>query len=127
MQLEEAKALAALAGLALSLGLVVSLDALVYLVAAIPFGGVLVIGRRPQATPFLSCLAFGAGYGLLCLYLLDRPLLDTVGRDVALAGVAATWLLAATILASQVARNGAVKENRGMQIAITRMTEDGDR
>jgi hypothetical protein len=98
------RVLAALAGLALSFGLVVSLDALVCLLVAIPFGGLLVTGRRPQAIPFLSGLGVGFGYGLLSLYLLDRPLLDTVGRPVALAGVVATWLLAATILASQVAR-----------------------
>jgi hypothetical protein len=103
------RVLAGLAGVVLSLGLVVSLGSLPCLLVAIPFGGALVIGRRPQATPFLSGLAFGLGYGLLCLYLLDRPLLDAVGRDVALAGVAATWLLAATILASQVARIGAVR------------------
>jgi hypothetical protein len=98
------RVLAALGGLALSFGLVVSLAALVCLLAVIPFAAALVIGRRPQATPFLSGLVVGLCYGILSLYLLDRPLLDAVGHTVALAGVVAVWLAAASIVALQLAR-----------------------
>ena len=103
------RALAGLAGLALSFGLVISLDAMVFLLAVIPFGCALVIGRRPQAAPFLSGPVFGVCYGILSLYLLDRPLLDTVGQTVALAGVVAVWLVALSIVAFQVARVNRVR------------------
>jgi hypothetical protein len=98
------RALAALGGLALSFGLIISLDAVAYLLAVIPFGCALVIGRRPEAAPFLSGLVVGLGYGVLSLYLLDRPLLDTVGQTVALAGVVAVWLITLALVAIQVAR-----------------------
>jgi hypothetical protein len=103
------RVLAGLAGLALSFGLVISLDALVYLLAVIPFGCALVTGRRPQAAPFLSGLAFGLCFGIPSLYLLDRPFLDSVGQTVALAGVVAVWLVALSIVAFQLARIGRVR------------------
>jgi hypothetical protein len=103
------RVLAALAGLALSFGLVISLDALVCLLVVIPFGGALVVGRRPQAAPFLSGLGLGLCYGILTLYLLDRPFMDSVGHTVALAGVVAVWLVAASIVAFQLARSGRVR------------------
>ena len=104
------RVLAGLAGLVLSFGLVISLDALGCLLAVIPFAAALVIGRRPQAAPFLSGLVVGLCYGILSLYLLDRPLLDTVGHTVALAGVAAVWLVAASIVAFQLPRVGRVRK-----------------
>jgi hypothetical protein len=103
------RVLAALAGLVLSFGLVISLDALVCLLVVIPFGAALLGGRRPQAAPFLSGLAVGLSYGILCLYLLDRPLLDTVGHTVALACLAAVWLAAASIVAFQLPRVSRVR------------------
>ncbi|HTA07106.1 MAG TPA: hypothetical protein VK836_01235 [Streptosporangiaceae bacterium] len=103
------RVLAALAGLVLSFGLVISLDALVCLLVVIPFSAVLLAGRRPQAAPFLSGLVVGLCYGILCLYLLDRPLLDTVGHTVALAGLAAVVLAAASIVAFQLPRVGWVR------------------
>jgi len=98
-----------MAGLALSFGLVVSLDGLVVLLAVIPFGGALVIGRRPQAAPFLFGTVFGVCYGILGLYLLDRAFLDSVGETVALAGVVAVWLIALSIVVFQLARVGRVR------------------
>ena len=101
--------LAALAGLALSFGLVISLDSLVYLLPVIPFGCALVIGRRPQAAPFLVGIALGVSYGILGCYLLDRPFLDSVGQTVALAGVVAVWLIALSVVIFQLARIGRVR------------------
>ena len=98
------RALAALAGLSLGFGLVVSLDALPYLVAVIPFCGALIIGHRPQATPFPLGLLVGVGYGLLGCFLLDRPLLAAAGQSAGLAGVVAVWLIAASVVAIYVAR-----------------------
>jgi hypothetical protein len=101
--------LAALAGLALSFGLVISLDDLVYLLPVIPFGCALVMGRRPQSAPFLVGIALGVCYGLVGCYLLDRPFLDSVGKTVALAGVVAVWLIALSVVAFQLARIGRVR------------------
>ncbi len=103
------RTLAGLAGLALSFGLVISLDGIVFLLAVIPFGCALVIGRRPQAAPFLVGTAFGVCYGVVGMYLVDRPFLDLVGETVALAGVVAVWLVALSIVAFQLARVGRVR------------------
>jgi hypothetical protein len=103
------RALAALAGLSLGFGLVLSLQALPYLVAVIPFGCALIIGHRPQATPFLIGIAVGVGYGLLGTFLLDRPFLDSVGQSAALAGVVAVWLIAASVIVIYAARTGWVR------------------
>lgn len=103
------RALAALAGLSLGFGLVLSLQALPYLVVVIPFGCALIIGHRPQATPFLIGIAVGVGYGLLGTFLLDRPFLDSVGQSAALAGVVAVWLIAASVIVIYAARTGWVR------------------
>ncbi len=108
-QLTPQRMLAALAGLALSFGLTFNLEALVCLLAVIPFGAALVIGRRPQGTAFLSGLVVGLSSGVLSLYLLDRPLLDVWGETVALAGVVAVWLGALSVVAFQVARLDSVR------------------
>jgi hypothetical protein len=98
------RALATLGGLALGFGLVLSLDAMVYLVAVIPFGCALVLGRRPQAAAFPLGIVVGAGYGLLGCFLLDRPFLDQVGTTAGLAGVVALWLIALSACAVLLAR-----------------------
>ena len=101
--------LAALAGLSLGFGLLISLEALVYLLAVIPFCCALFVGHRRQASAFpVGCLV-GVCYGLLGCYLLDRPFLDSVGETVALAGVAAVWLIALSLVIMQLARMAGVR------------------
>jgi hypothetical protein len=102
--------LALLAGLALGLGLVVSLDGLLYLLPVIPFSALLLIGRRPQAIPFTCGAAVGCVYGLAAMFLLDRPFLDTVGGTAAVAAVAAAWLVALAVVAAQLARLPSMRE-----------------
>ncbi|HSR83813.1 MAG TPA: hypothetical protein VLM11_06480 [Streptosporangiaceae bacterium] len=98
------RGLAVLAGLVLSFALTISLESLVCLLPVIPFAAALVIGRRPQAAPFLSGLVVGLFFGVLSLYVLDRPLLDASGQTVALAGVTALWLVALSVVVFQLAR-----------------------
>ena len=98
------RCLAALAGLSLGLGLVLSMETLLYLVAVIPFGCALIMGHRPQATPFLIGIVVSVGYGLLGTFLLDRPYVDMVGRSAALTGVVAVWLIAASVILFYAAR-----------------------
>jgi hypothetical protein len=111
------RVLAALAGLTLGLGLVFSLDAIVYLLPVIPFGCVLVAGRRVQASPFLALLGFGVIYGLLGCFLLERPFLDTVGKTAALGGVVAVLLIALSVIVLLVLRLGAVRRIGARAIA----------
>ena len=98
------RALAALAGLALGFGLVVSLDAMLYLIVVIPFGCALVIGRRPQAAPFPVGIVVGVCFGLAGCFLLDGPFLGGVGTTAGLAGVVALWLIALSAGAVLLAR-----------------------
>jgi hypothetical protein len=101
--------LAVLAGLSLGFGLLVSLDALVYLLAAIPFCCALSAGHRPQAWAFPAGCVAGVCYGLLGCYLLDRPFLDSVANSVAFSGVVALWLVALSLLAMQLRRIARVR------------------
>ena len=101
---------ALLAGLALGLGLLISLDALLYVLPIIPFGGVLVAGRRPQAATFLTGVAVGCAYGLVAGALIERPLVDSVGDTAALAGVVAVWLIVASIIGIVLAGLGWVRK-----------------
>ncbi len=98
------RSLAALAGLALGFGLLISLDGLVYLLVVIPFCGALFASHRPEASAFPAGCVFGICYGLLGCYLLDRPFLDSVGKTVALSGLVAIWLIAVCLVVIELAR-----------------------
>jgi hypothetical protein len=97
-------ALAGLGGLALGLGVLLSLDSLTYLLPVIPVAGVLVASRRPAAAPFSIGVVIGAGYGLADGYLLSRPFLDTVSHTMEFIGAIAVWLAALTIVIVQLRR-----------------------
>ena len=68
--------LAALAGLALGLTVLVRIDGLSDILPAVPFLGLLLVARRRQAIPFGTGLVIGVWYGLADCYLLSRPYLD---------------------------------------------------
>ena len=101
--------LALLAGLSLGFGLLISLDAMVYLLVVIPFCCALFMGHRLQATPFLVGSLLGVFYGLLGCFLLARPFLDSVAEQAALAGVVAVWLIAICLLVVQLPRLARVR------------------
>jgi hypothetical protein len=69
------KVLAALAGLAIGLTVLVRIDGISDVLPLIPYCGILLIGRRPQAVPLLGGLAVGGGLGLIEGVLLSRPYL----------------------------------------------------
>jgi hypothetical protein len=98
------RTMAALGGLALGLGLLVSLDSLIYLLPLIPFGGLLLVARRPGAAPFCLGVVLGAGYGLVDGYVLSRPFLDALSHNMALIGIIAAWLAALTAASVQLLR-----------------------
>ncbi len=68
--------LAALAGLALGLTILVRIDGLSDILPAVPFLGVMLAARRRQAIPFGVALVAGVGYGLADGYLKSLPYLD---------------------------------------------------
>jgi hypothetical protein len=98
------RTMAALGGLALGLGLMVSLDALIYLLPLIPFGGLFLVTRRAGAAPFCCGVALGAGYGLVDGYVLSRPFMIAQSHPLALAGIIAAWLMALTAATVQLLR-----------------------
>jgi hypothetical protein len=88
--------MAALAGLALGLGVLASLDSLIYLLPVIPFGGLLLVTRRPGAAPFCVGIVLGVSYGLVDGYVLSAPFLSSLSHTMALIGITAAWLIALT-------------------------------
>jgi hypothetical protein len=106
------KVLAALAGLALGLTILVRIDGLSDILPAVPFLGVLLAARRRQAIPFGAGLVIGVGYGLADGYLKSRPYLDLEAPSLRPLGyiVAITVVVTAAgiaITASQKARGTA--------------------
>jgi hypothetical protein len=73
-----ARVLAALAGLALGLTLLVRIDGASDILPVIPYIGLLLLGRRRQAIPLLAGLVVGAGYGAVDGVVLSRPYLDSI-------------------------------------------------
>ena len=71
-------ALAFFGGLAIGLTLLIRIDGASDLLPAIPFLGILLVTRRPQAVPLGLGLIVGVGYGLADGFLLARPYLDSI-------------------------------------------------
>jgi hypothetical protein len=108
------KVLAALAGLALGLTILVRIDGLSDILPAVPFLGVLLAARRRQAVPFGVALVVGVSYGLADGYLKSRPYLDLEAPSLRPLGYIVAITVAATaagiaITASQKVRNAARK------------------
>jgi hypothetical protein len=91
------RVLAGLGGLALGLTVLADVSSLIFLLAVIPFAGVLVAARRAAALPFCCGVVIGVGYGLADGYLLSRPFMSSVRLPLELVGVTAAWLAALTI------------------------------
>ncbi len=91
-------ALAFFGGLAIGLTLLIRIDGASDLLPAIPFLGILLVTRRPQAVPFGLGLGIGVAYGLADGFLLSRPYLDSLSGSlrplamIALAVVALTGI-----------------------------------
>ncbi|HEY2280381.1 MAG TPA: hypothetical protein VGI00_18645, partial [Streptosporangiaceae bacterium] len=88
-------ALAFFGGLAIGLTLLIRIDGASDLLPAIPFLGLLLVTRRPQAVPFGLGLGLGVAYGLADGFLLSRPYLDSLSgslRPLAIIALAAIVL-----------------------------------
>jgi len=109
------RVLAALAGLALGLTILVRIDGLSDILPAVLFLGVLLASRRRQAIPFGAGLVIGVGYGLADGYLKSRPYLDLEAPSlrplaVIVAVVVLLTLAGVTLTASPAARQWLIKQ-----------------
>ena len=73
-----ARVLAALGGLALGLTLLVRIDGASDILPVIPYVGILILGRRRQATAMLGGLVAGGIYGGVDGLVLSRPYLSSI-------------------------------------------------
>jgi hypothetical protein len=107
------RGLAALGGLAIGLTLLVRIDGASDMLPLIPYCGLLLLGRRPQALPLIAGVTAGAAYGAVDGVVLSRPYLHSVrGSLLPLAGAGAV-LLAVTGAAVLARWRRGVPEIRG--------------
>jgi hypothetical protein len=92
-------AAAALGGLALGLASLVSLSVLPYLIPVIPFTGLLVAARRPQALPLGAGALAGAGYAGATSWVVTPAALADPGFPVRQVSVIALVVTGATVAA----------------------------
>ena len=92
-------AAAALGGLALGLAPLVSLTVLPYLIPVIPFTGLLVAARRPQALPLGLGVLAGAGYAVATNWVVAPAALADPGFPVRQVSVIALVVTGATVAA----------------------------
>jgi hypothetical protein len=93
-----ARVLAALGGLALGITLLVRIDGASDILPLIPYCGLLLIGRRPQAFPLLGGLVAGVIYGGVDGLVLSRPYLASIKSSlVPLAAITGVVIIATLI------------------------------
>lgn len=90
--------LAAAAGLAFGLGLVVRIDALRDILPVVAFAGLLLVVRRSQALPLLAGLAVGSGYGFVASFHLSRPYIEYLEASVRPLLAVSSSVVALTVL-----------------------------
>ncbi len=93
-----ARVLAALGGLALGLTFVVRLDGASDILPVIPYCGLLVWRRRPQAWPLIGGFALGVAYGIVDGVVLSMPYLQVNWTSVKPLMIISIAVAAATIL-----------------------------
>jgi hypothetical protein len=93
-----ARVLAGLAGLALGLTVLVRIDGVGDILPAVPYCGLLLLGRRRQAAPFLAGLVVGGGYGLIDGFALTLPYLESIRNALEPLALVAVLLLVVTVV-----------------------------
>jgi hypothetical protein len=111
-----ARVLAALAGVALGLTLLVRIDGAADILPLIPYCGLLLIGRRPQALPLLGGLLAGAIYGCVDGLVLSRPYLDSIRAALVPLALIAGVVIIATLIAVALLWNKGVPAVRGSRL-----------
>ena len=91
--------IAALAGVAIGLTLLVRIDGASDMLPLIPYCGLLVLGRQRQAWPLIGGTIVGSLYGVVDGVVLSRPYLDTIKSSLVPLLLAGAVLFAATVVA----------------------------
>jgi hypothetical protein len=94
----QSRILAALAGLALGLTVLVAVGSLVALLPAIVFVGALLAARRPQALLLGGGLLAGIGFGLVGGFALAAPMMEALAPEIGRVALAAAAFLAVTLV-----------------------------
>ena len=122
------RGLAALGGLAAGLTLLVRIDGASDMLPLIPYAGLLLLGRRPQALPLIGGVTAGAAYGLIDGVVLSRPYLASIkGSLLPLAGLGAALLVVTAAAVAARWRRGLPEIRRswlpnaaaGLAVAVT--------
>jgi len=98
----QSRILAALAGLALGLTVLVAIASLVNLLPVIVFLGTLLAARRPQALPLGGGLLAGVGYGLIGGFVLAGPTMAALAPRLGQIALAAAAFLAVALAGAAV-------------------------
>ena len=93
-----ARVLAAIGGLALGLTLLVRIDGAGDILPVIPYCGVMLLGRRPQALPLAAGLAAGWVYGGVDGLMLSRPYLASIKAELIPLALLVGVVVIATVL-----------------------------
>ena len=93
------RVIAAIAGLALGLTVLVRIDGASDILPIVPYCALLLLGRRRQAVPLIGGVAVGAAYGLIDGLVFSRPYLQTNKSSLELLAVAAALVLVLTLAA----------------------------
>jgi hypothetical protein len=108
-----ARVTAALGGLALGLTLLVRIDGASDILPVIPYCGLLLIGRRPQAVPLLAGLAVGGLCGSIDGLVLTRPYLAAIKDSLIPLALVGALVVVATAVAVVVLRRRGLPDVRG--------------
>jgi hypothetical protein len=110
------QALTAIGGLALGLTVLVRIDGVSDILPVIPYCGLLLLGRRPQALPLLAGTLAGAVYGGIDAVVLSRPYVVSISGSLRPLGIVAAVALAGTAAAVFARRRRGLPEVRGTRL-----------
>jgi hypothetical protein len=111
-----ARVFAALGGLALGITLLVRIDGASDILPLVPYCGLLLIGRRPQALPLLGGLVVGGIYGGVDGLVLSRPYLASISSSLVPLAMITGVVIIATLIAIAVLQDKGVPKIRGSRL-----------